>query len=76
MLFYNPDIFAGSGIEVPEDYQFTTDEFLEVVQKCSDAGYAGVADAIGNAPIRASGQRRPRCGHWSALKSGTCTTTA
>ncbi len=48
MLFYNPDIFAELGIEVPEDYQFTTDEFLEVVQKCSDAGYAGVADAIGN----------------------------
>lgn len=48
MLFYNPDIFAELGIQVPEDYQFTTDEFLDVVQQCTEAGYAGVADAIGN----------------------------
>ncbi len=50
MMFYNPDIFAELGIEVPEDYTFSTDEFLEVVQTCNDAGYAGVADAIGNRP--------------------------
>ena len=50
MLFYNPQIFEELGIEVPEDRQFTEDEFLEVVQTCSDAGYAGVADAIGNRP--------------------------
>lgn len=53
MLFYNPDIFAELGIEVPEDYQFSTDEFLDVVQTCSDGGYAGVANAIGNRPYPA-----------------------
>ncbi len=56
MIFYNKEIFAELGIEVPEDYQFTTDEFLNVVQTCSDAGYAGVADAIGN---------RPYVGQWA-----------
>ncbi|NWF71213.1 MAG: carbohydrate ABC transporter substrate-binding protein [Chloroflexi bacterium] len=53
MLIYNPDLFAELGIEVPEDYQFTTDEFLNVVQTCSAAGYAGVANAIGNRPYPA-----------------------
>ena len=48
MLFYNKEIFAELGITVPDNYQFTQTEFLDVVQKCSDAGYAGVADAIGN----------------------------
>jgi multiple sugar transport system substrate-binding protein len=50
LILYNPDIFAELGIEVPQDYQFTQQEFLEVVGKCSAAGYAGVADAIGNRP--------------------------
>lgn len=50
MLFYNPDIFEELGVEVPEDNQFTTDEFLDVVRQCDEAGYAGVADAIGNRP--------------------------
>lgn len=50
MLFYNKDIFAELGIEVPANDQFTQSEFLDVVQTCSDAGYAGVADAIGNRP--------------------------
>lgn len=53
MLFYNKEIFEELGIEVPEDYQFTQAEFLEVVQTCHDAGYAGVADAIGNRPYPA-----------------------
>jgi len=48
MILYNPDIFAELGIEVPENYQFTMEEFIDVVQTCSDAGYAGVANAIGN----------------------------
>ncbi len=48
MLLYNKEIFAELNIEVPEDFQFTTDEFLNVVQTCSDAGYAGVAAGIGN----------------------------
>ena len=50
MIFYNPDIFEELGIEVPEDFQFTEQEFLDVVQKCGDAGYAGYANAIGNRP--------------------------
>jgi ABC-type glycerol-3-phosphate transport system substrate-binding protein len=50
MLLYNPDIFAELGIEVPENYQFTVDEFLDVVRKCHEAGYAGTATAIGNRP--------------------------
>lgn len=50
MLLYNPDIFAELDIQVPDDFQFTQDEFTEVVRKCSAAGYAGVANAIGNRP--------------------------
>jgi ABC-type glycerol-3-phosphate transport system substrate-binding protein len=50
MLFYNKEIFEELGIEVPDDYQFTSEEYLDVIQKCSDAGYAGWADAIGNRP--------------------------
>jgi len=48
MLFYNPTIFDKLGIEVPENYTFTQDEFVDVVKTCSSAGYAGVADAVGN----------------------------
>ena len=50
MLFYNPDIFEELDIEVPDDLQFTEQEYLDVIQKCSDAGYAGWAAAIGNRP--------------------------
>jgi raffinose/stachyose/melibiose transport system substrate-binding protein len=50
MLLYNKEIFAELGIEVPEDFQFTQSEFAEVVRKCNEAGYAGVANAIGNRP--------------------------
>lgn len=48
MLFYNPAIFEKLGIKVPDNYQFTQDEFVDVVKKCKDGGYAGVADAVGN----------------------------
>lgn len=48
MILYNKEIFAELGITVPDNYQFTQTEFLDVVKKCSTAGYAGVADAIGN----------------------------
>jgi len=48
MLLYNPDIFAEVGIEVPDDYQFTQEEFIDVVKKVRAAGYAGIADSIGN----------------------------
>lgn len=49
-LLYNKEIFEELGIEVPEDYQFTQSEFLDVVKKCNEAGYSGVADSIGNRP--------------------------
>jgi multiple sugar transport system substrate-binding protein len=48
MIFYNKEIFAKLGIEVPADYTFTQHEFVDVVQKCHDGGYAGVANAVGN----------------------------
>jgi multiple sugar transport system substrate-binding protein len=48
MIFYNKEIFAKLGITVPDNYTFTKDEFVDVVKKCSAAGYAGVADASGN----------------------------
>jgi len=50
MIFYNPDILEELGIEVPDDFQFTQAEFLDAVEKCSEAGYAGSAAAIGNRP--------------------------
>jgi len=48
IIFYNKAIFQELGIEVPEDYTFTFDEWKGVMQTCKDAGYAPVADAIGN----------------------------
>jgi multiple sugar transport system substrate-binding protein len=48
MLLYNPEIFDKLGIKVPENKQFTQKEFVDVVQKCKDGGYAGVADSVGN----------------------------
>jgi ABC-type glycerol-3-phosphate transport system substrate-binding protein len=53
MIFYNKEIFDEVGVTVPEDYTFTQEEFVEVVKKVSDAGYAGVANAIGNRPYPA-----------------------
>ena len=47
-LLYNPQIFEELGIQVPDNYQFTQDQFVDVVQKCSAAGYAGVANAVGD----------------------------
>jgi raffinose/stachyose/melibiose transport system substrate-binding protein len=58
MILYNPDIFAKLGIEVPESRQFTQAEFLDVVKTCNAAGYAGIANAIGN---------RTAPGTWPAL---------
>jgi multiple sugar transport system substrate-binding protein len=48
MIFYNRDIFTKLGIKVPANFQFTQDEFVDVVKKCNAAGYAGVADSVGN----------------------------
>lgn len=57
-ILYNPTIFAELGIEVPDDHQFTQEEFLEVIQKCDDAGYDGFANAIGDRPY--PGQYLPK----------------
>lgn len=48
MIFYNKDIFQKLGITVPDNYTFTQEEFVDVVKKCHAAGYAGVANAVGN----------------------------
>lgn len=53
MILYNKEIFATLGIKVPDDYQFTQADFIDVVKKCRAAGYAGVANAIGNRPYPA-----------------------
>jgi ABC-type glycerol-3-phosphate transport system substrate-binding protein len=50
-ILYNREIFNELGITVPDDFQFTQDEFLDVVKKCSDAGYAGFANGGGNRPF-------------------------
>ena len=47
-LLYNPQIFEKLGIKVPDNYQFTQDEFVDVVKKCNAAGYSGVANAVGD----------------------------
>ncbi len=47
-LLYNPQIFDKVGIQVPANYQFTQDQFVDVVKKLSAAGYSGVANASGD----------------------------
>ncbi len=53
IILYNPEIFDKIGVKVPADYQFTQLEFVDVVKKARAAGYAGVANAIGNRPYAA-----------------------
>ena len=53
MILYNKEIFRKLGIAVPDSFQFTQAEFVDVVTKCRAGGYAGVADAIGNRPYPA-----------------------
>jgi multiple sugar transport system substrate-binding protein len=50
MLLVNPYIMDELGIELPEGRQFTQAEFLDVIKQCNAAGYAGVANSIGNRP--------------------------
>ncbi len=50
-LLYNREIFDELGIVVPDNAQFSQDEFLEVVKKCDTAGYAGFANGGGNRPF-------------------------
>jgi ABC-type glycerol-3-phosphate transport system substrate-binding protein len=54
MILYNRDIFKEIGVTVPPDYQFTAEEFLEIVKKAKAKGYAGLANAIGNRPFPAT----------------------
>ncbi|MDY7029356.1 MAG: ABC transporter substrate-binding protein, partial [Spirochaetota bacterium] len=53
MIFYNKQIFGELGIEVPDDYTFTADQWLEISRKADAAGYSGSAQAIGNRPYPA-----------------------
>jgi multiple sugar transport system substrate-binding protein len=48
LLLYNPVIFEELGIEVPENFQFTTDEFYDVAVKCREAGYDVFATGAGD----------------------------
>jgi multiple sugar transport system substrate-binding protein len=47
-IYYNVRLFDELGIEVPDDFQFTADEFLEVAKKCREAGYDPFAQGIGD----------------------------
>jgi ABC-type glycerol-3-phosphate transport system substrate-binding protein len=47
-IYYNVRLFEELGIEVPDDFQFTADEFYEVCKTCRDAGYAPFAQGIGD----------------------------
>jgi len=38
-LYINAGAFAELGIEIPEDRQFTADEFMEVARTCKEGGY-------------------------------------
>ena len=47
-IYYNVRLFDELGIEVPDGFQFTADEFYEVCKTCRDAGYAPFAQGIGD----------------------------
>jgi len=47
-IFYNKGIFEELGIEVPDDYTYTYDEWVDVMKTCAASEYAPVANAIGN----------------------------
>ena len=47
-IYYNVRLFDELGIEVPDDFQFTADEFYEVAQTCREAGYDPFAQGIGD----------------------------
>jgi len=48
MILYNPAIFEELGIDVPDDSQFTAEEFYDVVVKCREAGYDPFATGSGD----------------------------
>ena len=53
MIFYNKEIFDEIGVDVPDDYTFTQDEWVDIIRRANAAGYAGSALAIGNRPYPA-----------------------
>lgn len=57
-ILYNKEIFDELGIVVPDDYQFTQDEFIDVIKTCKAAGYDGFANGIGDRPY--PGQYLPK----------------
>jgi multiple sugar transport system substrate-binding protein len=48
MILYNPKIFDELGIVVPENFQFTADEFYDVAVKCREAGYDPIGAGSGD----------------------------
>jgi multiple sugar transport system substrate-binding protein len=50
-IYYNVDMFDELGIEVPDDFQFTADEFYDICVKIRDAGYVPFANAVGDYAI-------------------------
>lgn len=57
-ILYNKEIFEELGIEVPENKQFSQEEFIQVIETCKAGGYDGFANAIGNRPY--PGQYLPK----------------
>ena len=50
-IMYNVKLFEELGIRVPEDLQFTADEFYEVAKKCREGGYDPLANAAGDTAL-------------------------
>ncbi|MBI2942495.1 MAG: extracellular solute-binding protein [Chloroflexi bacterium] len=47
-IYYNPKIFDKLGIKVPDDKQYTADQFVEVCQKIRTGGFDPFAQGIGD----------------------------
>jgi len=50
-IYYNKAMFADLGIDVPDDYQFTADEFYDICVKIREAGIDPFANAVGDYAI-------------------------
>ncbi|MFH1636383.1 MAG: extracellular solute-binding protein [Chloroflexota bacterium] len=53
-IYYNKDIFDELGIVVPDNYQFTADEFYDICVKIREAGYDPFANAVGDSTLLGS----------------------
>jgi ABC-type glycerol-3-phosphate transport system substrate-binding protein len=47
-IYYSKNLFAKLGIAVPENYQYTAEEFYNVAKKCRNGGYNPFAQGIGD----------------------------